>query len=58
MTEVDFRVFRDLSYGLYVVTSRDGEKINGQIVIKGDVKGDALNNQNREVRSQLNRRCI
>ena len=32
MTEVDFRVFRDLSYGLYIVTSKDGEKINGQIV--------------------------
>jgi ferric-chelate reductase [NAD(P)H] len=32
MPEVDFRVFRDLSYGLYIVTSKDGEKINGQIV--------------------------
>jgi len=32
MTELDFRVFRDLSYGLYIVTSKDGEKINGQIV--------------------------
>ena len=32
MTELDFRAFRDLSYGLYIVTSRDGEKINGQIV--------------------------
>ena len=32
MTELDLRVFRDLSYGLYIVTSKDGEKINGQIV--------------------------
>jgi ferric-chelate reductase [NAD(P)H] len=32
MAEVDYRVFRDLSYGLYIVTSKDGEKINGQIV--------------------------
>ncbi len=25
------RAFRDLSYGLYIVTSRDGERLNGQI---------------------------
>jgi ferric-chelate reductase [NAD(P)H] len=30
--ELDRRAFRDLSYGLYIVTSRDGEKLNGQIV--------------------------
>ena len=29
---IDTKVFRDLSYGLYIVTSRDGERINGQIV--------------------------
>ena len=29
---VDSRVFRDLSYGLYIVTSHDGERVNGQIV--------------------------
>lgn len=29
---VDHKVFRDLSYGLYVVTSRDGERMNGQII--------------------------
>ncbi|MEW5735829.1 MAG: flavin reductase family protein [Thermodesulfobacteriota bacterium] len=32
MPDVDVRVFRDLSYGLYIITSRDGEKINGQLV--------------------------
>jgi ferric-chelate reductase [NAD(P)H] len=32
MTELDFRVFRDLSYGLYIVISKDIDKINGQIV--------------------------
>jgi ferric-chelate reductase [NAD(P)H] len=32
MAELDTRVFRDLSYGLYIVTSKDGDKINGQIV--------------------------
>jgi len=32
MTELDSRVFRDLSYGLYIVTSKDLDKINGQIV--------------------------
>lgn len=32
MAELDFRVFRDLSYGLYIVTSKEGEKINGQVV--------------------------
>ena len=30
--EVDRRVFGDLSYGLYIVTSRDGDRLNGQIV--------------------------
>ena len=29
---IDRRAFKDLSYGLYIVTSRDQEKINGQIV--------------------------
>ena len=30
--QVDRKVFRDLSYGLYIVTSHDGERLNGQIV--------------------------
>ena len=30
--ELDRRAFRDLSYGLYIVTSRDGDRLNGQIV--------------------------
>ena len=30
--ELDRKALRDLSYGLYIVTSRDGEKLNGQIV--------------------------
>ncbi len=30
--ELERRVFRDLSYGLYIVTSRDGDRLNGQIV--------------------------
>ncbi len=30
--DVDRRAFRDLSYGLYIVTSRDEERLNGQIV--------------------------
>jgi ferric-chelate reductase [NAD(P)H] len=30
--EVDYNVFRGLSYGLYLVTSADGAQINGQIV--------------------------
>ena len=30
--EVDRRVFGDLCYGLYIVTSRDGDRLNGQIV--------------------------
>ena len=30
--EFDRRAFRDLSYGLYIVTSLDGERLNGQIV--------------------------
>ena len=29
---IDFKVFRDLSYGLYIVTSKDGDRLNGQIV--------------------------
>ncbi|HNT36922.1 MAG TPA: flavin reductase family protein [bacterium] len=29
---IDFRVFRDLSYGLYIVTSKDGDRLNGQLV--------------------------
>ncbi|MCU0579822.1 MAG: flavin reductase family protein [Desulfobacterota bacterium] len=29
---MDRRAFRDLSYGLYIVTSRDGDRLNGQIV--------------------------
>ncbi len=29
---IDPKVFRDLSYGLYIVTSRDGERLNGQVV--------------------------
>ena len=32
MADLDRRVFRDLSYGLYIVTSKGGDKINGQIV--------------------------
>jgi len=30
--DLDRRVFGDLSYGLYIVTSRDGDQMNGQIV--------------------------
>lgn len=30
--QIDRKVFRSLSYGLYIVTSRDGERYNGQIV--------------------------
>ena len=29
---IDRRVFRDLSYGLYIVTARAGDRLNGQIV--------------------------
>ena len=29
---IDRRAFRDISYGLYIVTSRDQEKMNGQII--------------------------
>jgi len=29
---IDFKVFRDLSYGLYIVTSKEGDRLNGQIV--------------------------
>jgi len=32
MAELDSRLFRDLSYGLYIVTSKEGNRINGQIV--------------------------
>ncbi len=28
---IDSKAFRSLSYGLYVVTSRDGDRLNGQI---------------------------
>lgn len=28
---IDSKAFRSISYGLYVVTSRDGERLNGQI---------------------------
>ena len=31
-TKLDRRVFRDLSYGLYIVTSHDEGQLNGQIV--------------------------
>lgn len=30
--EVDYNVFRDVSYGLYIVSSRAGDRINGQVV--------------------------
>jgi flavin reductase (DIM6/NTAB) family NADH-FMN oxidoreductase RutF len=30
--DFDRRAFRNLSYGLYIVTSRDGDRLNGQIV--------------------------
>jgi ferric-chelate reductase [NAD(P)H] len=30
--EFDRRAFRDLSYGLYIVSSLDGDRLNGQIV--------------------------
>jgi flavin reductase (DIM6/NTAB) family NADH-FMN oxidoreductase RutF len=30
--EFDRRALRDLSYGLYIVTSLDGDRLNGQIV--------------------------
>ena len=30
--EFDRRAFRDLSYGLYIVTSLDGDRLNGQMV--------------------------
>jgi len=32
MAKLDSKVFRDLSYGLYIITSKNGDKINGQIV--------------------------
>jgi ferric-chelate reductase [NAD(P)H] len=31
-SEVDRKAFRDLSYGLYIVTSFKGDRLNGQIV--------------------------
>ena len=30
--QVDRNAFRDLSYGLYIVTSHDGSRLNGQII--------------------------
>lgn len=30
--DLDRRALKDLSYGLYLVTSRDGERLNGQVV--------------------------
>jgi flavin reductase (DIM6/NTAB) family NADH-FMN oxidoreductase RutF len=30
--EIDRSVFRDLSYGLYIITSKDEDRMNGQIV--------------------------
>ena len=30
--QVDRKAFRDLSYGLYIVTSHDGSRLNGQII--------------------------
>jgi ferric-chelate reductase [NAD(P)H] len=32
MARIERKVFRDLSYGLYIVTSRNDDKINGQVV--------------------------
>jgi len=29
---LDRKAFRDLSYGLYIVTARDGDRLNGQII--------------------------
>jgi ferric-chelate reductase [NAD(P)H] len=31
-TQLDTRVFRDLSYGLYIVASRVNDRLNGQII--------------------------
>ena len=31
-SNIDRSVFRDLSYGLYIVTSKDADRMNGQIV--------------------------
>lgn len=31
-SELDRRAFRDLSYGLYIITSLAGERLNGQVV--------------------------
>ncbi|HBZ54174.1 MAG TPA: flavin reductase [Syntrophobacteraceae bacterium] len=30
--QLDRKAFRDLSYGLYIVSSHDGERLNGQII--------------------------
>ena len=30
--KIDRSVFRDLSYGLYIVTSKDEDRMNGHIV--------------------------
>ncbi len=31
-TKIDRSVFRDLSYGLYLVTSKDEDRLNGQVI--------------------------
>lgn len=30
--QLDFRVLNDLSYGLYIVTSKDDDRLNGQVI--------------------------
>jgi len=30
--EIDRSVFRDLSYGLYIITSKDADRMNAQVV--------------------------
>jgi flavin reductase (DIM6/NTAB) family NADH-FMN oxidoreductase RutF len=32
MPEIDLKVFRDLSYGLYIISSTDGDRKNAQLV--------------------------
>ena len=32
VSKLDFSVFRDMSYGLYVLTSHDKDFLNGQII--------------------------
>jgi flavin reductase (DIM6/NTAB) family NADH-FMN oxidoreductase RutF len=32
MAEIDLKVFRDFTYGLYIITSHDGDRLNGQLV--------------------------